>query len=339
VEDLFPLLETYLGSLAPVQHADMVDDQQKSRKKPWARRRQELQRSTNNASSCIGDTILNPSIDNAIHLPFTLVQTNFPHHRVRESIPKRLSDKTSTLMVFQAKLGWNDINDMSDVIALDAACRILQRHLLELLRVRLGKVYSVVVETSRNSLSPVSLISIVLDSDSVDVGLVHDAMAEQIAVLHSQGPDEAIVQAIREAMLQQISQSLSSPSHWLFWILDAYKALRVHQFIRQDGSTSGGNDDDPHVSSASVATSDVAWVNAAAARRSTDKAAAIKAVVTRDVIWETYERFFSLDRYVLLTLEPLKAANTYETAIEQNASASETRHDIGCRNISISAFM
>jgi predicted Zn-dependent peptidase len=155
------LLQQYLGALTPMPSASS---------RPWVQRsRLQQQREQQKLSH-----------------PFTPLGESFPSEPVVDSVQRRVQEnKASTLFVFKAEMPSFfsmqedppaaataekpiDSHDVEETILLDIACRALQSRLLDVLRVQRGKVYNVVVDHSRNSLSHLNLISVALHCDPLD---------------------------------------------------------------------------------------------------------------------------------------------------------------------------
>jgi hypothetical protein len=92
----------------------------------------------------------------SVYYPFTLTSSNFEiNGPINESMYLLKEEKATMMMIFRAdmRLFLNDDDDVKFSISLEAAFRVLQTYLLDELRIKLGKVYNVCVEKSRNSLS------------------------------------------------------------------------------------------------------------------------------------------------------------------------------------------
>lgn len=247
--------------------------------------------------------------------PFTRLGTNFvfPQYPVRETMRKRVSDKTSTLMVFRADLPDADTDDLIVCFALDVACRVLQLRLLDVLRIRLGKVYSVSVEKSRNSLSPFSMVSVVTECDQDDLEQVHNAIDDEIRSLQSVGPEESAVAGILETMLLMHARSLVNSSYWLFWCLDSYKAYGLHRLrVGEDAVQEG-----------LAATARAAWVDGAIVTRSTGRVNLLREHITPARVQGVFQTFFSLQRSVRLSLQPLLPPPSLRAPTDKDKEPSE----------------
>ena len=250
--------------------------------------------------------------------PFTRLGRSFRiTQSVHETIRLRQADNASTLVVFRVELRKEENeeaeeSDLRNVIALDAACQSLQNALLTELRIRLGKVYSVLVEFSRGSLSHIAMISISLVCDPSHLDQIRCSMEEQVAHARDKGPDAMVLSGIVESMCNKHTKSLKSPSHWMFWILDSYKSFRVYAWLaaaRRRVVLSGKRAEDGIVSGSDVHSTVLCsskWVNRFAGQRSVGKIDDIRNVVNVYTLRSVYKKMFDLTKSVHMNLCPLQ---------------------------------
>ncbi|CAM9154284.1 unnamed protein product, partial [Ectocarpus fasciculatus] len=186
------LLEKYIASLRPVADSRPI--------LPWVKR---------------------PSVQPAE--PFTPLPAVFPMEPVRDELQIRQAEKSSVLKVFRRDIPVLEGTLENVSMCLDTLCRVVEIKLLDYLRIQLGKVYNVVVDHSRNSLSTFTLLTIGFHCEPGDCALIEDALDAVISHMQEVGPEEASLEGVKEAMVKKHTRDLESSSHWLFWILDAYK--------------------------------------------------------------------------------------------------------------------
>mmetsp|Transcript_9922 Transcript_9922/g.14937 ORF Transcript_9922/g.14937 Transcript_9922/m.14937 type:complete len:1022 (+) Transcript_9922:532-3597(+) len=216
---------------------------------------------------------------------------------IHETIRLRQAEKASLLIAFRADmtpLHLADAEDclLSETILIDAACRALQSALLDELRINMGKVYSVVVDSSRGALATFSLISIGMHCDPVDLPEVQATVERKLTELRAAGPDAGTLHGIVEAMLSKQKQGITCPSHWLFWILDSYKTYKVHEWKTTRNARQ------------SVSRCSSKWVQTYAHKRSIGKAAHIKEILSTETVRDVYLRYFDITKSVHLNLCP-----------------------------------
>lgn len=208
----------------------------------------------------------------------------------------RESEKASKLYAF--RVDFLSLDENENVIIqemMDVTCKVLQIYLLEELRIRLGKVYSVVVEWSRNSLSSLALVSVVMHCDPGDIDVVGKAIEERIAHLQENGPNQTDLVGIVEAKLRQHKQSLKHASYWLFWLLDGYKSLQVHRWrckelIKNPLSTTSHD-----------------WVSSHCLMKSHEKQKILQENVTLENVKRCFIDIFNFEKSVHLDLCPVSS--------------------------------
>lgn len=250
-------------------------------------------------------------------LPFHSVDSFKIEEKVHESIELRMSDKASKLIAF--RIEWPDsINEIHlvSIIMLDAACKILQIRLLEELRVRLGIVYSLVVESSMVSLSPVSTVSVVMHCCPEDVHIVKKTVEETIVQLQQEGPCDSEIRGVVETMCRTHKMALKNSSHWLFWILDSYKAFDVLLYQRQRYSSTeaqgGLNHVDGSTHDETLSESSSKWVNQHCHCRGYGKPSIIEEQLTVENLTKAYRLYFILNKSIHLDLCPKASTKVLE---------------------------
>lgn len=186
----------------------------------------------------------------------------------------------------------DDDEDLKYSMCLDAACRLLQIYLLDELRIRLGKVYNVGVENSRNSLCTFFLISIGLSCHPSDVDAVKTSIREVLASLQAVGPDVAKLGNVLERMFKTHKDAATNSSYWLFWILDSYKAFKLHQWRCVAHAD--------HF----FAIPSSQWLGRNGHLRASGKLSFIKEGVCVTALKNIYQSVFNLNKSVLMTLRP-----------------------------------
>lgn len=66
---------------------------------------------------------------------------------------------------------------------------------------------------------------------------LQDIILEEIQSLREMGPNEEVIQSVKESMLKSHKHNLSVPSYWLFWILDSFKAYQVTNCMKYHDKT------------------------------------------------------------------------------------------------------
>ena len=232
--------------------------------------------------------------------PFTLynsssVEINGP---ICESLHLLKKDdvKSSMMLIFRADMR-RFVFDDEDIIfstALDATCRVLQVCLLDELRIKMGKVYNVHVEKTRNSLCSFFLISVGLYCQPSDTEIIKESVTKVLLNLQTRGPDSATVKNICEAMSKAHCDATSNSSYWLFWILDSYKAYKLHQW-RCDMY--------PDIDKLKKEES-CDWLARNGLLRATGKLKSITNDINCNVIQEIYETIFDINKSILMSLLP-----------------------------------
>lgn len=230
---------------------------------------------------------ISPWVKNKESSPFTVLNKNFEITKSYEVFHMREADKASKLIAFRAYMPLDENKNISATIHLDASCKVLQTLLLEELRIKLGKVYSLVVEFSRNSMAHFALVSIVLHCDKEDIHQVFQTICSTIEQVQLHGPSEESIRGILEVMAKNHKQALQSTSHWLFWILDTYKGLNLMKHAE-------ALDDIDHST----------WVNKCCQLKSVEKINVLKAELTVENIQKAVQLHFKLEKMVHLDLCP-----------------------------------
>jgi hypothetical protein len=256
--------------------------------------------------------------------PFTRLGLSFEiREPVQETVCLRKAENASTMLIFRAVLRDREgmaaeEADLRDTVALDVACRHLQSALLDELRIRLGKVYSVSVDFSRGSLSHVALISVSLHCDPAHLPQVRLSIEEQLEILQRDGANPAALPGIVETMCTNHLKSLKSPSHWMFWILDSYKSHAVYEWLNvrgllapegsplvEDDKVLGKEPSARSSTGADLSICSAKWVEKFAFMRSHGKIDTIRHVVgDEDILRGIYNQYFDLDKSVHMHLCP-----------------------------------
>ena len=155
--------------------------------------------------------------------PFTPLPATFPVENVHDELSIRQAEKSSVLIIFRKDVAVLEAATENLNVFLDALCKVMEVKLLDYLRIQLGKVYNVVVDHSRNSLSHFTLLTIGFHCEPQDCGLIEEAVQAVIDLMQRVGPETSCLEGIIETLAKKHVRDLESPSHWLFWILDAYK--------------------------------------------------------------------------------------------------------------------
>lgn len=231
--------------------------------------------------------------------PFTRLGMSFEILQpVQETVCLRKAENASTMLIFRAVMRHGEDfaaeqADLRDTVALDVACRHLQSALLDELRIRLGKVYSVSVDFSRGSLSHVALISVSLHCDPAHLSQIRFSIEQQLDILQKEGANPAALPGIVETMCTNHLKALKSPSHWMFWILDSYKSHAVYDWLTSHGK----------LTSHEVCSSQ--WVEKCVQMRSHGKIDVIRNVVgDENILRGIYNQHFNLSRSVHMHLCP-----------------------------------
>jgi predicted Zn-dependent peptidase len=163
-------------------------------------------------------------------LPFTPIPVMESETKVKETLYQEIDhDKASCMMIFLIKMPcFNDELDFTTSIEIDMMCQVLQSRLLDTLRMKLGKVYFVSVEKSRNSLSPTALISVGFHGSAEDMDQLQGLIEDEILELQVNGPNQEVLRSVKESIFKAHKMNMIVPSYWLFWILDSFKSYRVY---------------------------------------------------------------------------------------------------------------
>jgi hypothetical protein len=250
-----------------------------------------------------------------IHDP---LESNYPYHDIEKDfviqktyvkMDTRQSEKSTKLIAFRTAMPIESDDSVLDATEmLDVACRSLQIYLLDELRVRLGKVYSVVVEWSRNSLASNAIISIVMHCDPSDIDLVRRAIEDKILHLQCHGPEETTLNGILEAITRKHKLSLQNSSYWLFWMLDSYKAYLLHAWRNKIHQSNKNNLD--------LAKDSASWVGKRCSKRSEGKFQLLKESINVSSIQNTIAMRFDLATSVHMDLCPMILENKNGTKDE-----------------------
>jgi predicted Zn-dependent peptidase len=211
------------------------------------------------------------------------------------------ADKSSSMAVFVITMpgSENDFEDYIQSLYIDTTCKLLQSRLLDVLRMKLGKVYSVSVERSRNSLSEISLISIGYHCDTKDLSLLHDMTFNEIRNLQNSNSESGFTQseidAVKESMFKTHQVALTQSSHWLFWILDTLKAVK----LRNENDSLVGNS----VIKDNSKSNQLTELKNGIRMRSIDKDQIIRNIQLSDVN-QILKKYFDLETVVVVDLKP-----------------------------------
>ena len=203
-------------------------------------------------------------------------------------------NKSSMMVIFRADMRSYhcDDEDLMFATSLDAACRVLQVYLLDELRIKLGKVYNVNVENSRSSLGTYFLISIGLHCQPSDVAVIKAAIQSVVQSLQSVGPEVTKLNSVAEVMCKTHKDASNNASYWLFWILDSYKAYKLHEWRCI------------HIPDQFVTEPSCNWLERNGCFRATGKVLLIKDHITCEALQHIYTTVFCWDHSLLMTLLP-----------------------------------
>lgn len=231
--------------------------------------------------------------------PFTLLNSSSVEicGPIEESMHllKAEDNKSSMLVIFRADMRsfLCDDADLLFATSLDAACRVLQVYLLGELRIKLGKVYNISVENSRSSLGTFFLISIGLHCQPSDVKVIKEAIKSVLFHLQTYGPEVEKLNSVSEGMCKTHKDASNNSSYWLFWILDSYKAYKLHEW-----RCSRVPDQIPIEPSSD-------WLGRNGHFRATGKVLRIKEQINCDTLQQIYKTVFDWDRSILMNLLPV----------------------------------
>jgi zinc protease len=136
----------------------------------------------------------------------------FPASVVTETIKRGQEPKSQTVLTYFADTGIDEMEDHR----LNAAMRVLQGRLRDILREQLGGTYS--VSAGYNSTSPepgYGVVSVEFGSSPENVEKLTKAVFDEVARLRRDGPTAADVNAVKEAEKNDIQTSLRQNSYWL----------------------------------------------------------------------------------------------------------------------------
>jgi hypothetical protein len=284
LDNVVSLIEMYLGSLKPLSmdKIEALGGRWRDRKESLNSQHM-LQQSTETAP------------DNYDFHPFTRLGLEYSVDQpIIETISLRQANTASSIIVFRVDLRHQDTSESEErdilfKLSLDAACRVLQTVLLDSLRIDLGKVYSVSVDFCAGSMSPVAVISIGFHCDPDDLSQVQRVVDQRISDIAREGPPASLVSGVVEALHAKRNLSIKSPSYWLFWILDSYKALRVCEWKA--------------LKSNSKITNTHACLSRFIKLRSSDHDA-IREATSPERLVQVYRDYFNTNRCVRVTLYP-----------------------------------
>jgi hypothetical protein len=254
--------------------------------------------------------------------PFTLydssnVEIDGP---IEESLDLLKKDdiKSSMMIIFRADMNAfvYDDDDVAHSTALDAACRVLQICLLDELRIKMGKVYNVHVEKTRNSLCSFFLISIGLYCHASDMGVIKESIKSVLCQLQSAGPQSDTIKSVCEAMHKTHSDATSNPSYWLFWILDSYKAFKLHKWRCTTYPEDVRFKDEESC----------AWLERNGVLRATGKMKSIREDINCDVVHDIYKTTFDMNKSIVISLIPKLLDEDEETRDMEQREVSGTSY-------------
>lgn len=243
----------------------------------------------------------------SVHHPIIQNPVEIRSNRARETCYFTCdSDKASAILGFAVRMPFEDREDVIFSLKQDIVLNILQSRLIESLRMKLGKVYSVSVEKSRNSLGEVSLYTIGFHCCREDVEQLFACIEEEIRLMGVTGVSVEEMQAVKEVMYKKHASNLSNLSYWLFWILDSFKSYRNLE--------ASGFDFSPH--SASTPTMVEDFLREAVAIRTLNRCDLIQSFTATD-IQEIVPILFDLNRAVLIDLIPRNELDEVVAAVNE----------------------
>ena len=225
--------------------------------------------------------------------PFTVFPIEHRQSRAKETMTfESDNDKSSAMVAFSLTVPPEDRADLEFTLKVDFCCRLVQTRLLETLRIKLGKVYYVTCEKSRNSLSPNMLITIGFHCSVNDVDELMLIIEHELGRLSSEGPSESELKSVLEIMTKNHLQALSNPSYWIFWILDSFKSFSVESW--------GGAEKEEKEEEEDLAR----YVTAAVVSKTADRQGILASFDHASVVGGI-NLFFDMDRATMVDLRPI----------------------------------
>jgi len=184
---------------------------------------------------------------------------------------------------------------------------------------------------------------------------------QEIELLQKAGPTDAEVNSVKEILISNHKAAIQNNSYWLFWILDAYKAVELQSSLMSFPSPPSSGKGHPSL----PFTSAVAWrghgkegkeveekrqtsnatsseksfidaIEEVAVARSLHYPQLLDSVVTRENLQNTFQTYFDLNRYVMVSLQPVAHKNDEADTFSSAAANDEQQEEDNCaRGINI----